>query len=370
MSVPIQLVSSGATVDDEVEVIATGRLRRVVLGVGLVFACALAFVSVASAQDPDPILFNNHVQIGVNPEGHLNAEDPAHGDRVVGLGYNRHDALSPGCYCEGWGVGDAISGESGWSGAVVGTHHVKVARYETDSAAGTAVSVTRIPNAGLRVIQHFSPKTRSLFVDKVRVVNASAAAVDARFRRTFDWDVYPTEFSEFVTIDSGDATGVLFTSDDGFARPDPLRGPSDIDFTGNAEDNGPDDHGGLFDFDLGTIAPGDSATIKLYWGATPDEASAKSVLGTIGAEAYSLGQSEDDPTTGTPNTFIFAATGVGGTPLCDAATATCEPIDTSGSPVAAAQAVAAAFDRYSGHKKPNPNERALKRASSKQGGNR
>ena len=43
-----------------------------------------------------------------------------------------------------------------------------------------------------------------------------------------DWDVEPTAFSEWVTI-QGISPQLLFDSDDGFASSDPLSGPSDID---------------------------------------------------------------------------------------------------------------------------------------------
>ena len=42
---------------------------------------------------------------------------PAYGTTAVGLRLNatNRDGLSPGCYCEGWGVGDSASGVSGWA---------------------------------------------------------------------------------------------------------------------------------------------------------------------------------------------------------------------------------------------------------------
>src|SRR5439155_7167868 len=120
--------------------------------------------------------------------------------------------------------------------------------------------------------------------------NISSNPVEPRYRRAMDWDVEPTAFSEFVTIDPGTATNLLFDSDNGFASANPLAGPSSLDFTGAAVDNGPDDHGALIDFGFPTLAPGESRTFAIYYGAAGTESEALSAVQAVGAEAYSLGQ--------------------------------------------------------------------------------
>ena len=74
------------------------------------------------------------------------------------------------------------------------------------------------------------------------------------------------------------------------------------------------DHGSLFDFGFGSLAPGATTTFSTYYGAAGNEVDALAALVDVGAEAYSLGQPStvDGPTLGTPNTFVFAFTGVGG----------------------------------------------------------
>ena len=54
---------------------------------------------------------------------------------------------------------------------------------------------------------------------------------------------------------------------------------------------------------------------NIYYGAAEDEIRAIAALGSVGAEAYSLGQTATDPASGTPNTFIFAFSAVGGEPI-------------------------------------------------------
>ena len=130
-----------------------------------------------------------------------------------------------------------------------------------------------------------------------------------------DWDIPPTEFSEYVTIQgTGSAENVLFASDDGFAIGDPFAGPSQILFTGDGVDSGPEDHGALFDFGFTPIAPGGVTDFEIYYGAAESEVAANAALGRVEAEIYSLGQpsSPGGPDLGTPNTFLFAFAGVGG----------------------------------------------------------
>ena len=93
-----------------------------------------------------------------------------------------------------------------------------------------------------------------------------------------DWDVEPTAFSEFVTIETGTATNLLYSSDNGFETANPLGSRSEILFTGEAVDSGPSDHGALFDFGTATLvvqkpnrllAPSAKALAGLVPGAIP-----------------------------------------------------------------------------------------------------
>jgi hypothetical protein len=132
-----------------------------------------------------------------------------------------------------------------------------------------------------------------------------------------DWDIEPTAFNEYSTIDTGTATEIVFSSNDGFAGSDPLGLPSDLGSTGNFVDAGPADHGALFDFDFGALASGATKSFTTFYGAAGTETGAAAALAAVGAEAYSLGQpsTEDGPTLGTPNTFVFAFDRVGGEPV-------------------------------------------------------
>ena len=125
-----------------------------------------------------------------------------------------------------------------------------------------------------------------------------------------DWDVEPTAFEEWVT-NQGDSPQLLFSSDDGFATSDPLAGRSYAEsqsvcggpnYVGSCEftDLGtggeyptvtaPADHGGLFDFGFGALAPGAERTFSVYYGAAPSEQEALDALATGGVQVYSMGQ--------------------------------------------------------------------------------
>jgi len=300
------------------------------------------------------VIDNGIVQLGVNDLGNLNYLPPAdqqvpseEGNRIVGLRFLRGDdapleATADGCTCEGWGIADAASGLTGYandSGASNGPG-LELVSFTSDAQTATSVvqttglsdggvaSVAAAPDdlPSLRVTQTYGPSDRTdfLYQDTVTVENTGTVpAEDLRYRRVMDWDIEPTAFEEFSTIDGTDSANLLFSSDDGFATANPLGGPSyystldqcsGVDgtnthaCTGFFTDAGPDDHGALFDFGFGALDAGQSKTFVVYYGAAPDEASAVDAITAVGAEVWSFGQSSvtDGPTLGVPATFIFA----------------------------------------------------------------
>lgn len=280
-------------------------------------------VSPAEAAPTAAIIDNGTIQLGINAEGHLNTYEgstPSSGGTFpTGLRYmpTGAESTAPGCLCEGWGVADATSGVTGWANAAQGGAH-NLTSLAFDVTASTARSVTRAGDT-FEVTHDYrpSPDTANLYEVAVTIKNISTEATDVRYRRVMDWDVEPTAFSEFSTINPGNAEDLVFDSNDGFASSDPLAGPSDLGSTGAFTDAGPADHGALFDFAFGTLAAGATTSFITYYGAAGTEAEALVALGEVGAEAYSFGQpsTEGGPTEGTPNTFIFAFGNVGGDPI-------------------------------------------------------
>ena len=188
-----------------------------------------------------------------------------------------------------------------------------------DATATTATSVVDIGDE-LRVTHDFhpSPSTPNLYEIDVTIENLGADALDdIRYRRVTDWDVEPTPFSEYVTIQGGDARRLLFDSDHGFATANPLGERPSIQSTGDFVDSGPFDHGALLDFGFGALGAGAQKSFTIYYGAAATEAGAERALNSVGAEVYSLAQpdTEDGATLGTPNTFVVAFSGVGGSPV-------------------------------------------------------
>lgn len=303
------------------------RLAAIALALTLIAPVAREVFD-AEAHPANAIITNGTVQLGVWDEGHLNVPGgPAStgGTTVVGIRYvpTNNEATGPGCECEGWGAADATSGVSGYANesGFPTVNDITVDSFV--STASTAVSVVTIGDTTngnvLRVTHDYHPSlvTPNLYEVLVTVQNISASPVDLRYRRVMDWDVEPTPFDEFSTINPGTAVELLFDSNDGFASADPLAGPSDLGSTGAFTDAGPDDHGALFDFGFGTLAAGATKTFRTFYGAAGTETEALNAIQAVGAEVYSLGQpnTTDGPTLGTPNTFIFAFSGVGGPPI-------------------------------------------------------
>ena len=293
---------------------------------------------------PPAIIDNGTVQLGINPEGHLNVHGPASSGGVafVGLRFvpTNNEATAPGCLCEGWGVANAAAGDqfSGYAnvstdGGVVGLVvqpgtgvTVPTGHTKAESVGSAFKSIVTTTNGRLKVTHDYHPSASSnLYQVDVTIENIGVDPIgDLRYRRVMDWDVEPTAFNEFVTGKKGTATDLTFFSNNGFATANPLVPGGNL-FTcpvnGDFEDCGPADHGALFDFSFGTLAPGGNKAFRIFYGAAATEAAAMAALAAVGAEAFSFGQPNTigGPTLGTPNTFIFAFAGIGGTPVIPAA---------------------------------------------------
>ena len=275
---------------------------------------SMALMSFAQQASANATLTFGDVRIGVQSLGALGGNGV--GISFAGVG----DAIMPGCLCEGWGASyDSVFGYSGNENG----GDINVSALSFSSTASTAVSSVLV-GSSLSVTQAYAPSASAgLFKNTVTLTNTGVSTVsDVRYSRSMDWDIPPTTFSEYVTINRGTSSNLLFSNDNGFATPNPLENPSDIaSGTRNVSfvDSGPNDHGAFFTFGFGALAAGESKTFNIFYGATASEASALSALGTVGAEVFSLGQSSSGgQMTGSPATYIFGFSGVGGAPVIPA----------------------------------------------------
>src|SRR5262249_10584220 len=239
---------------------------------------ATVHVAVSPPCAPAVCIDNGTVLLAVRPEGDLNSTDgtgSAAGEGDVGLEFlpTGNDSTSPGCLCEGWGAADATSGVTGF--ANVSTDGVVgMKRVSFTHTASTAVSVVNIQDT-LEVTQdyHPAPQTPNLYQVTVTIKNLTNHQLgDIRYRRVMDWDIEPTAFHEFVTIQgSKTASELQYDSDNGFETANPLGPRTDLGNTGDFIDAGPADHGALFDFGFGALAAGDSKTFNIYYGGAATE---------------------------------------------------------------------------------------------------
>lgn len=294
------------------------------LSAALVGVAALTMATAASAA---AIITNGTITLGVDDEGQLNVPggmpSPVTGTSTVGLRFNEtgNEATSHGCLCEGWGVGIGGTGIGGSANNDSGVSGLSVISFVSD--ATTATSVVSAGMGALEVTHAYAPaaETPNLYRVTVSITNTSGSDIaNLLYRRTFDWDVEPTTFSEFVTIGgSAAATAVIGAVDNGFCSSSvfsactPLIGGSG-DFT----DIGPGDIGANFDFDFGALADGETFTFDIFYGAALTERGALAALAAVGAEVFSLGQCASDPRgvgEAGCNTFVFGFRGVGGDPV-------------------------------------------------------
>jgi hypothetical protein len=344
---------------------STGSSRRARRGRALL--CAGTSLVVAAACAPSALagarISNGTVALGVNDLGQLIFTAP---DGLVGVTFipTGNDGTRAGCQCEGWGAGngtgDVFEGHvNNDKTTPTGANITPISFVSNDSTATSVVSIA----GKLRVTHEFTPapETPNLYQIKVTLENIGAATLpDVRYTRLMDWDIEPTAFNEFLTIQRGPTPppSLLHSDDNGFADGSPFSARAELSpGTTNTDvvDSGPADHGALFDFGFGSLDPGQAKTFRIYYGAAASEAEANAAISAAALELYTLGQpsTPDGPTLGTPNTFIWGFRAVGGAPIIpprltlvpDVATATATGTsrtltatltDTAGTPVSGA----------------------------------
>ena len=309
---------------------------------GGVGAAAMLISPITQSAHANAVIFNNAdpalrtLALGVNDAGHLNISgssfSTANGSggatglaRLFADGTWR-DATSPGCLCEGWGVAaSSLAGGrfAGWANQASGSGGLTGGLFgSTTTTATSQIDLAALP---IRVSHAYGPSLApNAFQGNVSIVNTGTDKVtDVVYRRVMDWDVPPTEFSEFVShfgvAENLESAGgnVRFASNNGFATSDPRSYPYEISPFGTIDSNffqkGPRDHGSVFDFAFGDLDPGQSRTFNIFYGAGATLSEAQSTIAVLNPDVWSFGQSR---LSGTPNndspTFLFAFGGVGG----------------------------------------------------------
>ncbi|MCK5644231.1 MAG: hypothetical protein KAJ19_25760, partial [Gammaproteobacteria bacterium] len=283
----------------------------------------LILIALGSSAATAAIIDNGVIQIGVNDFGHLNVGggtisygSPGGGTTVVGLRYMalNTESTAQGTAAEGWGAADSSSGLTGYANVGMGTANIELVSFTNNSSEAT--SIVNIPNSTypkLRVTHYYypTPNTSSLYQVDVSILNVGSTNVSLKYRRIMDWDIEPTHFNEYVTINNGSVSELTNTTNKGLATSNVLVPVTGSSNAGSFNDSGPGDLGASFDFDFGTVEPGQTKVFSTFYGATANESEALIAIGLVNAEAYSLGQTSTGPANGTPNTFIFAFGGLG-----------------------------------------------------------
>ncbi|MCR6029954.1 hypothetical protein GGQ22_00670 [Nocardioides sp. zg-579] len=261
------------------------------------------------------VLTTGAISLGMTCDGSLGSDG-------VGLRLDEtgHDAVIPGCVCEGWGVGDAKTQSWGGSHRESGSTNITRSSLQiVRGGAGVATGASSTVRVGrqFEVTHTYAPSVRpNVFNVAVRVKNIGSAPADLRYRRVVDWDVAPTQFKELVSVENVRAPELVFASNDGFASVNPFAGKTDRGARGRFDRVGPKDHGALLDFDLGRLPAGETKTFYALYGAAKTEELAIDDLRLLGARAWTLGQASGDAST--KDTFFFAVSGEATIPLPNA----------------------------------------------------
>jgi len=298
------------------------------------------------------VLDNGYVSIGLAPDAELN--DPAgstpcdnNANTNTGIRFDATncDGISNGCLCEGWGVAYTQGAATTSGGANLASGEAPPCGGSSTTTDSSTYAIIVTPYCALEVTHdvHTTPLTNYLWEVNVTLRNVSPNPVtNVLYRRVMDWDIEPTATNEYTTITGVNApagpwpSALVRTTDDGFSQANPTSSASNtqdddglsgcgsvtapwtasIPTNPPLEDNGPCDHGALFDFNFGTIAAGQEWNFTIYYGAAADEPSADAALAAVGAQIWSLGEcgasspggscSTSNPSGSTTNTFIFA----------------------------------------------------------------
>ena len=288
-------------------------------------ALVLGLLGSAGAVSAQAIIDQGTIQLGVDSLAQLNIYQNAYpstsGTLPVGLRDLRtgYESTSPGCLCEGWGVADTTNGYSGYANNALGTGGLNFLSFVAFGSgteahsSGSGVRTRAHTSTGDLLITHAFTASASADLYQVLVTitnDGTVATGNLDYRRTFDFDVEPTAFSEFMTIQG--TGGNITANDNGFCDSNPLAGCSQLYASGNFIDNGPSDHGANFDITFAPLDPGKSVSFLIFYGAAEDEASALAAQALVGANVYAWGQNSNDINGGNGSTFIFAFRGVGG----------------------------------------------------------
>lgn len=274
------------------------------------------------------VIFNNAdpslatVALGVNNEGHLNFWDMDNNQYSWDDGFSTsngsfgafglavkfpdgtwRDATAPGCLCEGWGVAVTLANGN----RVAGTASVDNSPWVSGltngvfgATATTATSQVSLVDAPVVVTHAYGVSlVPGIFQGNVTITNTGDETLsNVVYRRAMDWDIPPTEFNEYISHYGVEANlvsnggNVLHASNNGFESVDPRDTPWPL----NAESEnvdlvhfGPNDHGSLFDFAFGDLAPGESRVFNIFYGVAENEAAAQAAMALLNPNVYSFG---------------------------------------------------------------------------------
>jgi len=263
--------------------------------------------------------------------GHLPKTDPT-GMNYVGIrnknvhsgfGVGEITGVERGCKCEGWSVqgfkSDSTYDWCGDNASQGGPFNINACKQSFDSDMRTFSSVapcmTEKEQTAFTVIHRFLPSTvPELYKVEVEISNTSETYESVQYRRTFDWDIDPSPFNEFVTHSGAEkCPAVTFAVDNGFCQQDPNLACNQLYASGDFVDVGPYDHGSTFQVNLGTLRPKSKILFTFYYGLSPGkcdgwispENAMLQALQDVGANVYSLGQKNTNPLVGEPFTFAF-----------------------------------------------------------------
>jgi hypothetical protein len=130
------------------------------------------------------------------------------------------------------------------------------------------------------------------------------------FRRSADWVLDLSPGSAYVSMHAAADGSVRFTGDQLCPSEPPFNPPATgTGKTGTFTDDGPGNRGTVIDLKVGSLNPGQTATLTFYFGAASSAAAAQASIASLGMPTWAVAKpaTAGNPVSGAPATFILGA---------------------------------------------------------------
>jgi hypothetical protein len=160
------------------------------------------------------------------------------------------------------------------------------------ASAIAAAEITSGSDPWMRVTNDYHPTLDpNVFADTVTLTyRGKTASGPLVFQRGADWVLDPSPGSAYVSMHAAADGSVRFTGDQLRPSEPPFNPPAtSTGKTGTFTDDRPGNRGTVIDLKIGSLNPGQTATLTFYFGAASSAAAAQASIAGIGMPTWAVG---------------------------------------------------------------------------------